>query len=199
MASGADRVALGEIQLAWVALVDRVFRRLTPDAAEFLTTLRPDQVEHLVQALGERVDEEFADLELSPEERQAKAEEQLLDGIAEMVGELRPEQEAAVLAVARTIPDTQEAQRDTFRRQVARLGDGLRAGGGRAAMVALVTELWSSRDDLVGAERDPVQRQADSARLLIAVDRSLDAEQRRRAVAAIEQRIERLERYLVSP
>ena len=66
-------------------------------------------------------------------------------------------------------------------------------------MVALVTELWSSRDDLVGAERDPVQRQADSARLLIAVDRSLDAEQRRRAVAAIEQRIERLERYLVSP
>lgn len=192
---GADEAALADIQQGWVELVDRGVTGLIPDAAALLATLDDDQVAHFERSLHEVVDDAFEDLELAEEERRLASEESLIAGFEDLTGELSAAQREAVLEVARAIPDERPAIRDTLRVRIGLLADGVRTAGDAAAVEALLRELWSVRDDLVGATRSPEERRGDDLHLLLTLDRSLDREQRQRAVDEMDSRIRRLQRF----
>jgi hypothetical protein len=168
-----------------------------PDAADFLAGLDPEQVDRLEVKLVARIDESYRELEEPEGERRAVAEQQFIEGIEEFVGELSQAQVQTLLEVARSIPDEHEATRRTDLHRTRQFLEGLRSSPGSAeAIEAVLREIWRDRFELIGSEQSADLRRSDQVRLILAVDAVLTEVQRTHAVAVMDRRIHRLERFL---
>jgi hypothetical protein len=176
------------------AFLERAAARVIPELAWLLAQLTDGQIGHFERRLTARVEELYEEQRLPPAERREQRDEQLVEGMEKAVGELTAEQQAALLAVAHGLPDDRPAR---YRRDLERIGSTtalLRTHPGQAAIEAELRRLWDTRYE-VEAGRDKLSRMAEQRSFLLALDRLVNADQRKHAVNRLEDQIRSLARF----
>ena len=154
--------------------------RAVPVAGELLASLQPRQVERLDRALAESR-REFAEryLQQTREGRAQARAERALARLEDWLGELRPDQEELLRQASLTLPDTSPAWNAYRERQQHALVALLRARAPRSQIDAYLDAWWVRREGLDSAYQAAFARVVQGAAdLLVALERSLDAQQR---------------------
>lgn len=97
VAAGPDPARLPRVMQQAEGFVDEVAARMAPEAAQLLTTLRPDQVDEFLGNLEKRNREELdEELERTPSERQKRRIRSMTKTLEKWTGSSTPEQKAII-------------------------------------------------------------------------------------------------------
>lgn len=190
--TASQRVAKGlkEDDIAWgISMLRARYRmlaaRIAADGAPVFVTLSPEQLVHLEKKLAER-NAKFA-REFFPGDEKAGLRAQaktMIDRFEEWTGSLSREQEARIERFVRShtrYTVLRFEDRARLQRDAVALMRGVR---GAAALGPRLAALFSHPDDRRTEDfrRETQRWEADFARLLVELDRTLTAEQRARSV-----------------
>ena len=83
----------------------KIVKRIAPDFSVFLASLKEEQIEYFNNYLPQMNEHLLEQLELPPDERQEKREEETLERVEEWVGKLSDDQKTRIIQLSRSIPD----------------------------------------------------------------------------------------------
>lgn len=191
MAARVQR-GLTDVDVQWAAAeYDRLradlFGRFSTDGAEFIRLVNDPQIPHLKQSLQARLSKEEALLHDDHRTRLSKRTERLLSLAREWLGDLSPSQERDIAGAAMDLPDilpSWYAHQMERNRQLITLIESRRNEDTPGRM----NEWLVNQDKTADPEFREQLRQfkVRIGDLLLMIDRSATAEQRRRVVAKLD-------------
>ena len=205
---GGDGLTMAEleegqarIEAAW----QRLSNRAIPDIAGLLTTVTPEQIVHLEQEMQEENEEFKGKLARSPEERQRKRQERLVDNLEDWVGSLSESQKLRIAEMqarwTAESPDSTAERMQRRRRSQPRFLALLRREPTEPEIAAWLTEwvgIWGSPN----TPKERAKRQARTLRnreRILAVADLLTPEQRQHAVAELQEYIDQMRELAAEP
>jgi hypothetical protein len=194
---GPTEQELGALLQRYDTLLDEAVDRLAPAAAEVLAELNDAQIAHFEARMLEKHEKTYDDRKLPAAERREKADERLVESIESIVGDLRDDQQEAILAKVHALPDERPIRYRGDLERIHAFARFLRGRPGSKAIEAELQRLWHTRYDMLGPGRDKVSRRIEQRRLLLDIDRSLSKQQREQAVENINDQIRAGKRFLL--
>lgn len=180
---GTDSERLG----CWLDAVDSSYRRhaelVVPVAVAVLSSIRPDQVEHLAGEFDQR-NAEYADERLfdDPEAQQAARLERYVERVEDWVGDLDAAQQRLVARHVSAMPDITAEWLDYRRRQQQHLLGLLRSDAPAVELRSFLMSWWRDLADRPGALQAETDHLRDAfVAMLVDLDGTLDTGQRERA------------------
>lgn len=199
MGRGTNEAELAELLARYDALLDRAAGQLMPSIAEVLSGLNDAQIAHFEARMLEKHEETYEDLKLPAAEQHEKLDERTIEAIESITGDLRDEQQRAILARTRTLPDERPIRYRVDKQRIAGFAKFLRGHPDAAAIDLELHRLWDTRYEVLGPGRDKTARRIEQRRVLLAIDQTLSAEQREQAVENMNERIQVAKRFLLPP
>ena len=189
------------VEAAWQRLSDYAI----PDIARLLATVTPEQIAHLEQKMQEENEEFKGKLARSPEERQRKRQERLVDNLEDWVGSLSESQKLRIAEMqarwTAESPDSTAERMQRRRRSQPRFLALLRREPTEPEIAAWLTEwvgIWGSPN----TPKERAKRQAGTLRnreRILAVADLLTPEQRQHAVAELQEYIDQMRELAAEP
>jgi Family of unknown function (DUF6279) len=195
MGRGTSEPELAELLAHYDALLDRAVDQLTPSIAEVLSGLSDAQIAHFEARMLEKHEETYEELQLPTAEQREKLDERTVEAIESITGELRDEQQRAILARMRTLPDERPIRYRVDKQRIAGFAKFLRGHPGAPAIDAELHRLWNTRYEVLGPGHDKTARRIEQRRVLLAIDQTLSGAQRAQAVENMNDRIRLARRF----
>lgn len=185
------------VQRRYDTLLDAGVANLAPKFAPLLAELDAEQRAHFQRRLLEFVDKTLPEQKLPPEQRRAKQDENMIEGIEKIAGDLSEEQERKLLTRMHEAPDDRPLRYQNDRRRVYSFIKFLATKPGAPAIEAELKRLWVTRFDALGPGFDLTSRRALQRKQLIALHGLLTPEQRAHAVEHLTEQITSIKRWLL--
>lgn len=194
---GTNEAELAQLLAGYDALLDRAVDQLTPSIAQVLSGLSDAQIAHFEKRMLEKHEDTYEALALPPARQREKLDEHTIEAIEDITGDLGAEQKKAILARTRALIDERPIRYEVDKRRIVDFAKFLRGHPGAPAIDAELHRLWDTRYEVLGPGRDRTSRRIEQSRVLLAIDRTLSPEQRKHAVATVNDRIRLAKRFLL--
>ncbi|MET0283079.1 MAG: DUF6279 family lipoprotein [Polyangiales bacterium] len=194
---GLSEEKLATLQRHYDQRIDVAVHLLTPRVAPLLVQLDDRQVGHFAKRVSDDLAKGYEDLQLPVEKRRAKLEKKALELVEDFVGDLSDEQEVAVRALIRKLPNERDKQYQSAKDNLQHFTTFMAT---RPTVPALESELyamWEHRYDALGVGHEREARRAFQRTWLLSVYQLLTPEQRAHAEEELSDRIRSLKRYVL--
>lgn len=194
--TGLTETNLLQIEQEFDAMADMVVGRVIEEASPILASLDDAQIAHSEKRFAERFEEIREDMETSPKKRLEQRQEAFLESIEDWTGDLSKEQQKALLAYHRRLPDETELRLAAEEKIIAELAAVLRSHPGPSVLRSALWDAWKKRDDWGPEARSVQARDAQSRATLIYIDSLMTPEQRAHSRKHLKDLHSKLKRFL---